>query len=74
MESNISQTRLNLERIARAPIPVSEESPIYKYFFERKYMCERLSKEFHHYDEIQIEVILEEFEKINEEIRKYFYL
>jgi tRNA A37 N6-isopentenylltransferase MiaA len=72
MESNISENKVKLERVLTAKIPVSEESPIHHYFLARRNIVKTISCSA--FNESVVNRLLEELEKLNEEIRKYFYL
>jgi hypothetical protein len=72
MESNISENKVKLERVLTAKIPVSEESPIYKYFSARRNIAKTIR--YSAFDESVVNRLLEEFDLINNEIKEYLYL
>ena len=61
-----------VEKIANGKIPVSEESPIYRHFYERRYKCDRALKG--DYSPEQLDLIFLDIEYIENDIKKYLGL
>ena len=68
----ISEEYRRLNEIARSKIPVSEDSPIYNLFAERRKLAERLNRDM--LTEEDNKKLLEYFTYIEEQIKNYLCL
>ncbi len=68
----ISNEFKKISRIAYSKIPVSEDSPVYNLFAERRKLAERLNRDM--LTEEDNKKLLEYFNYIEEQIKKYLCL